>query len=182
MLKLLEPNETALIVIDAQEKLMAAMGQRDKTCANVEKLLHVARLYRLPVLITEQNPGALGRTVPELLRHLETEEPLSKVHFNCCEVPRFQERLAAQPLKRLVITGVEAHVCVFQTCVSLIEKGYVVHVPRDAVDSRTGENHRAGLDLMRQAGAVISSTEAVIFQLLKQAGTPEFKAMLPKIR
>ncbi len=86
--------------------------------------------------------------------------------------------LDSEGLRNVIITGVESHICVFQTCVSILERGYRVHVPQDAVDSRTNENWRVGLDLMKQAGAVITSTETVIYQILKKAGTKEFKQML----
>ena len=85
-------------------------------------------------------------------------------------------------MRDVIVTGVESHICVFQTCISILERGYRVHVPQDAVDSRTDENWRVGLDLMKQAGAVITSTETVIYQILKKAGTKEFKQMLKVIK
>ena len=94
----------------------------------------------------------------------------------------FNNSLDSEGLRNVIVTGVESHICVFQTCISILERGYRVHVPQDAVDSRTDENWRVGLDLMKQAGAVITSTETVIYQILKKAGTKEFKQMLKVIK
>ena len=121
-------------------------------------------------------------TLPELAEPLPAFKPITKLHFNCCDVNAFNNRLDSEDLADIIITGVESHICAFQTCVSILERGHNVHVPQDAVDSRTDENWRVGLDLMKQAGAVISSTETVIYQILKKTGTKEFIKMLKVIR
>ena len=181
-MKLLDREKTGLLVIDVQEKLMEVMSRQQRVVDNVKKLLELSHLFHLPVMLTEQYPKWLGTTLPDIKESLPVYDPIGKLHFNCCYVSAFNERLDSEGLKSIIIVGVESHVCVFQTCISLLDRGYQVHVPQDAVDSRTEENCRVGLDLMGRAGAFISSTETVIYQLLKKAGTKEFKKMLKSIR
>ena len=176
-MKLLVGKDTGLLIVDVQEKLMPVMGQKQRVIDNIIKLLHLSKLFTLPVLITEHYLKWLGPTLPGIIECLSSYEPIQKIHFNCCEVDVFNERLDASGLKNIIITGVESHICVFQTCISILEKGYQVHVPQDAVDSRTDENWRVGLGLMEKAGAVITSTETIIYQILKKGGTREFKEM-----
>ncbi|MBW2540061.1 MAG: hydrolase [Deltaproteobacteria bacterium] len=174
----LEKDKTGLLIIDVQEKLMQVMGRRQRVAANITKLVLLSKLFDFPVILTEQYPKWLGPTLPEVTESLPAYQPISKLHFNCCDVDGFNHRLDSEDLRDVIVTGVESHICVFQTCISILERGYRVHVPQDAVDSRTDENWRVGLDLMKQAGAVITSTETVIYQILKKAGTKEFKQML----
>jgi nicotinamidase-related amidase len=181
-MKLLDREQTGLLIIDVQEKLMEVMSRRQRVVDNIKKLLELSHLFHLPVMLTEQYPKWLGATLPDIKDFLPDDEPVSKLHFNCCDVSAFNERLDSEGLKNIITVGVESHVCVFQTCISLLDREYQVHVPQDAVDSRTDENWRVGLDLMDRAGAVITSTETVIYQLLKKAGTKEFKKMLKSIR
>ncbi len=177
-MKLLNREKTGLLVIDVQEKLMQVMGQKQRIIDNIIKLLHLSTLFNFPVILTEQYPKWLGSTVHEIKEFLPAYEPINKLHFNCCEVDAFNDRLDAEGLRNIIVTGVESHICVFQTCVSILEKGYKVHVPQDAVHSRTDDNWRVGLELMKKAGALITSTETVIYQILGKAGTREFKKML----
>lgn len=179
---LLNRDRTGLVIIDMQERLLQAMANRDRVIDRTVKLIHLARVFELPVILTEQNPKGLGQTVPGVREFLPQYEPVEKMHFNCCEVDAFDLRLRKAGLQNLIVMGVETHICVFQTCVSLLDKGYQVQVPHQAVDSRTREDRDIGLSLMREAGAVITSTETIIFQLLKMAGTPEFKEMLSFIK
>ena len=181
-MKLLEREHTGLLVIDVQEKLMEVMDRRERVVDNVLKLLHLSKLCDMPVILTEQYPKWLGPTLPEIGKALPAIEPISKLHFNCCDVDAFRIRLESEALENIIVTGVESHICVFQTCLSLLERGHKVHVPQDAVDSRTEENWRVGLGLMHDAGASISSTETIIYQILKKAGTKEFKEMLKLVK
>jgi nicotinamidase-related amidase len=178
----LDKEKTGLLIIDVQEKLMQVMGRRQRVADNIAKLVLLSKLFDFPVILTEQYPKWLGPTLPEVAESLPACQPISKLHFNCCDVDAFNHRLDSEDLRNVIITGVESHICVFQTCVSFLKRGYRVHVPQDAVDSRTNENWRVGLDLMKQAGAVITSTETVIYQILKKAGTKEFKQMLKVIK
>jgi nicotinamidase-related amidase len=177
MINLLQRENTGILIVDVQEKLMPVMDRQQIMTENINKLLQLCRLFSLPVLLTEQYPRWLGPTVPELKHALSSYEPITKMHFNCCDVAQFNDHLASHSLENIIITGVESHICIFQTCVGLTAKGYQIHVPKDAVSSRTSENRQVGLELMKSAGALITSTEAVIYQILKQADTKEFKKM-----
>jgi len=181
-MELIDRENTGLLVVDVQEKLMQVMGRKQRVIDNIIKLLHLSKLFNLPVILTEHYLKWLGPTLPEIIESLSTYEPIQKLHFNCCDVDTFNKRLESRGFKNIIVTGVESHICIFQTCVSILEKGYQVHVPQDAVDSRTDENWRVGLGLIKKAGAFITSTETVIYQILKKAGTKEFKKMLKVIR
>ena len=181
-MELLDRENTGLLVVDVQEKLMQVMGRKERVIDNIIKLLQLSKLFTLPVIITEQYPKWLGSTFPDIIEYLPSYEPVTKLHFNCCDVEAFNTRLNSEDFKNIIVTGVESHICIFQTCVSILEKGYQVHVPQDAVDSRTEENWRVGLELMKKAGALITSTETLIYQILKKAGTNEFKKMLKIIK
>jgi nicotinamidase-related amidase len=175
---LLEKANTGLIIIDVQEKLMQVMGRKQSIIENIKKLLLLSKLFKLPVILTEQYPKWLGSTVPEIIESLPVYKPISKLYFNCCDEEAFNEQLNSVDLKTIILTGVESHICIFQTCTSLLEKGYQIHLPQDAIGSRTNENWHVGIELSKKAGAFITSTETVIYQILKKAGTKEFKQML----
>ncbi|NQU15892.1 MAG: hydrolase [Desulfobacteraceae bacterium] len=181
-LSLLDKENTGLIVLDVQERLMEVMGQNERTLDNITKLLHLSRLFDLPLILTEQYPRWLGSTVPEIRQSLSVYEPIEKMDFNCCNVGSFNSRLESTGVKSLMLVGVETHICIFQTCFSLLKRGYEVHVPQDAVDSRTRENWTVGLGLMRDSGAVITSTETVVYQILERVGSKKFKEMLKIIK
>ena len=181
-ISLLNKENTGLIIVDVQEKLMKVMGNPDRVTDRIVKLLHLSRVFKLPVILTEQYSKWLGPTLPPIKEALPEYDPIEKLHFNSCNVDLFNNRVEAEGLRNIILMGVETHICVFQTCISLLEKGYNVHVPHHAVDSRTEDNWNIGLSLMKEAGAVITSTETIIFQILKKAGTPEFKKMLKTIK
>jgi nicotinamidase-related amidase len=176
--ELLNRENTGFLIIDVQEKLMEVMRRKQGIMENIIKLLHLTELFKLPLILTEQYPRWLGPTLREIQELLPTYDPITKMHFNCCDVDAFNERLEGERLQSVIVTGVESHICVFQTCACLLQRGYAVHVPQDAVDSRTEDNWRVGLELLREAGAFISSTETVIYQIMGKAGTKEFKKML----
>lgn len=176
---------TNLVVVDVQDSLARAMPADTfpRVTRNLVLLATAARTLGLPVLVTEQYPRGLGRTIGPVAEALAGgPPPIEKVDFACTAVPAFRQALAATGRPTVILSGLEAHVCVMQTALGLLEAGYVVHVPADAVASRTAANRQVGLDLMARAGAVISSTETLVFQLLGRAGTPEFKALAPLMK
>jgi len=181
-ISLLTRENTGLIIVDAQERLMQVTGNPDRVSDRIVKLLHLARIFYLPVILTEQNPKLLGPTIPAVKEALPRYQPIEKLDFDCCNVELFNTRLEEKTLRNIILTGVEAHICIFQTCISLMQRGYTVHVPHHAVDSRTADNREIGLSLMREAGAVVTSAETIIFQVLKRAGTMEFKEMLKIVK
>jgi nicotinamidase-related amidase len=176
--ELLNRENTGFLIIDVQEKLMEVMRRKQGIMENIIKLLHLTELFKLPLILTEQYPRWLGPTLREIQELLPTYDPITKMHFNCCDVDAFNERLEGERLQSVIVTGVESHICVFQTCACLLQRGYAVHVPQDAVDSRTEDNWRVGLELLREAGAFVTSAETVIYQIMGKAGTKEFKKML----
>jgi nicotinamidase-related amidase len=179
---LLEKKNTAMVVVDVQEKLIPLMGRGERLVDNMITLLRLAGLFEIPIVLTEHYVKWLGATIPDIKESLPAYEPIHKMDFNCCEADDFNRRLESHHVENIILTGVETHICVYQTCFTLQKKGFQVHVPQDAVDSRTDENWRIGLELMRDAGAVVTSTETIVYQVLKRAGTKEFKTMLRMIR
>ena len=179
---ILKKENAVLIVVDIQERLAVAMSGKDRVIANTQHLIEAARLLRLPLLVTEQYPKGLGPTVAEIKDALTGYAPIEKITFSCCGETSFLDAVAAGGKKQVILTGMETHVCVLQTCIDLLHAGYDVHVVSDAVCSRSIENYRTALEYMRDAGAVITCTETVLFQLLEKAGSDEFKAISRRIK
>ena len=178
----LDRDDAVLLVIDIQERLAAAMGERERVVANAGHLIAAAKLLGVPVVATEQYPKGLGPTVPDLLAALAPAPAIVKMTFDCCGEPTFAPALEQTGRSTVIVCGMEAHVCVLQTVLGLLGNGLNVHVAADAVCSRNPENARIALELQRDAGAVITCTETVLFQLLGRAGSPEFKEIQARIR
>jgi nicotinamidase-related amidase len=179
----IDPSSTLLMIIDIQEKLCKAMNPEILTVKteNISILLEAAREFNIPVIVTEQYPSGLGATLPELKEAAATI-PLEKMSFSCCGDEGIMARITELGRKTVIVTGMETHICVLQTVLELLKKGYHVHVVSDAVVSRKKENWRLGLALASSAGALITSMETILFQLLKRAGTPEFKKLAKLVR
>jgi len=178
----LDRNNTALIVIDIQDRLAVTMKVKDTVIQNCLHLIELAKLFDVPVIVTEQYPKGLGHTVEEIRNALPVYQPVEKMTFSCCEEDNFLQTIMGIEKKQIILLGMETHVCVLQTCLGLLREGYSVHVVKDAVCSRTKENWKTGIAFMRDAGAVITSAEIVLFQLLKIAGTEEFKTIVKRIK
>lgn len=172
----LSPSRALVLVVDVQERLCPAMPQEAlaRVVKYTQALLGGARELGLPVLCTEQYPRGLGPTLPAL-RELLPSPPLAKMHFSCAADPGFAAALEATQRRQIVIAGMETHVCVFQTARDLAAAGYEVQVCADAVLSRTEEHRRVGLELCRAAGALVTTAETALFDLLHECGTPQFK-------
>jgi len=179
---LLSRDNSILVIVDIQEKLVAAMKNGDKVIENCLHLIEAAKLLQIPVILTEQYPKGLGLTVDKIKDAISTYEPIEKITFDCTGAQDFIKKLKALNKTHIILTGMEAHVCVLQTCLSLLKNGYSVHLVSDAVCSRKEEDFLTGREMMRDAGAVITCTEIVLFQLLEKAGTPEFKAISKRIK
>jgi nicotinamidase-related amidase len=175
----IEREEAVLIVIDVQEVLMKQMDPEmgKQVTQNIKILLNFAKEMAIPILITEQYPKGLGRTIPEIKNELGPNLPIEKVTFSCCGVETFNEGLGRLKRNRVILIGIETHVCVLQTATDLIQKGYEVYVVADAVCSRKKLDWEIGLRWLEKKGAVIPTTEIIAFQLLKEAGTEEFKRL-----
>ena len=174
----LDAEKAVLVVIDVQERLVPAMPEdiylrlRD----TVAMLVEVSGLLGIPVVTTEQYPKGIGHTVPELAAACN-ETVIEKVSFGCCGEPAFLEALKNTGRTQVLITGMEAHVCVYQTVLGLLDDGYYVHLLRDAICSRNKTDYLAGVANAGQAGAVVTTAETVMFQLLQKSTHEQFRAV-----
>jgi len=173
-----DPARSALLIVDIQDRLVTAMPGEvsHRVVRNASVLIQTANEFNMPVLVSEQYPRGLGSTVPEIKAVLpEHVTPVEKMAFSCCNVPAFQALLAGIGQRDIILCGIEAHVCVLQTALDLLQNGRRVYLAADAMCSRYKNNWRIGLNLMQQAGAVVGSTEIFTFALLGKAGTDQFK-------
>lgn len=172
---LMSAARSALIVVDVQEKLASAIHQVEDVIENTAKLLKAAAVLDVPVLASEQYPRGLGPTVAELKPLIPEGAYAEKVHFSCMKDADFAIRFQDLGRSHAVVAGTEAHVCVLQTAMGLVEQGYRTFVVADAVSSRLPESKARALDRLRGAGCEIVTTEMVLFEWMEKAGTPEFK-------
>jgi len=178
----LNKDEVVLVIVDIQERLAAVMAERRKVVDNCLHLIELSKMLDIPIILNEQYPKGLGHTVAEIKEALPDYRPLEKITFSCCGQTDFPAKLSAAGRKKVLLCGMETHVCVLQTCIGLLSDGYVVHAVNDAMCSRTRENFETATEYMRDAGAAITCTETVLFQLLERAGTEEFKAISKRIK
>src|SRR6266550_5851752 len=180
----LEANRCALVVIDIQENLLPPIFQKEQLIKNSQLLIRLAGVLRMPVLISTQYAKGMGGTVPEIASLLSETEAIDKQMFSCFGSDVFCSLLKRLPGARntLLLCGMESHICVMQTALGALRDGYLVHVASDAVGSRTEWNWKIGLERMRDAGAVISSTEMMVYELVRSSGTSAFKELLPYIK
>jgi nicotinamidase-related amidase len=174
--------KAGLVVVDVQERLLPAIFEQQRVVQNTVRLIQGAAVLQVPIFVTEQYRKGLGPTVPEVAVAVPEFAPMEKLAFSACGATGFIPALEHAKVSEVILCGIEAHVCVSQTCLDLLEKGLRVFVTADAVSSRTPENYSAGLDRMRAAGAVIVSTEMTLFELLERAGTDEFKQILNLVK
>lgn len=178
-------SRAGLLVIDVQERLAAAMPSEGMTnvTRQCQVLIEGAKILNLPVWVTEQYPKGIGPTLPVLTQALpESTNPVTKLDFSCMAVDAVTSMIASSGRNQIIVCGMETHICVFQTVRDLVLQGYDVFVAQDAVISRTRENREIGLRLMERAGAILSSTESLLFDLLRKAGSPEFKQISALIK
>jgi nicotinamidase-related amidase len=180
---LLRPERTALVIIDLQERLLPAIPAREPILKNSLLLMRLAGLLGMPVVLTTQYRKGLGEVAAEVRRALPGVEPLDKVTFGCFGNEPFLDRLRSLSGRdQLVVAGVETHICVCQTVLGALEKGYAAHVVSDAVGSRTEANHKVGLARMERAGALVSSAEMAVYELLGRSDGTAFREMLPYLK
>lgn len=178
----LDRTRAAVVVVDVQERLLPTMHDSPTLVVRVTQLVKGACLLEVPVLVTEQYPKGLGPTVASILAALPGVSPLEKQAFSCCGADRFVPALRAREVRDVVLCGIEAHVCVCQTALDLLQQGFRVFVVADATASRAPANHALALDRMRQAGAWVISVEMALFEMLGQASGPAFKQILHIIK
>ena len=186
MRRVLNREEAVLVVIDVQERLVPAIDKElfERSRRNIAIAVETAGTLGLPILLSEQYPKGLGRTVAHVLEALEGKpyELVEKISFSCARDERFLSALMKTRRRQVILTGMETHVCVYQTSLDLVNAGYEVFVPEDAVSSRRPEDHRGGIEAMRDAGVRVVPMETAVFHLLKEAGTPEFKKISSLLR
>jgi nicotinamidase-related amidase len=180
----LEAELCTLVVIDIQEKLLPPIFQREQLVRNSQLLIRAAGILKMPVLATTQYAKGLGGTVAEIASLLPEGEAIDKQLFSCFGSDAFCSLLKRLPGQRntLLLCGMESHICVSQTALAGLREGYLVHVASDAVSSRAEWNWKIGLNRMAAAGAVISSTEMMIYELMRSSGSPAFKELLPYLK
>src|SRR5499427_4743034 len=180
----LEPEQCALVVIDIQEKLLPPIFQKEQLIRNAQLLIRSAGILKIPALVSTQYVKGLGQTVPEISSLLPGTDPVDKTLFSCFGSDLFCSALKRMPGQRntLLLCGMESHICVMKTALAALREGYLVHIASDAVSSRTEWNWKVGLERMRSAGAVVSSTEMMMYELLQRSGTSEFKTMLQYLK
>ncbi|RMG01313.1 MAG: hydrolase [Nitrospirae bacterium] len=178
----LDRSDIVLLIIDVQEKLARVMDERQRVTENTLHLIELAKLTDIPILITEQYPKGLGQTVSAIRDAIEGVATLEKITFSCCGDERFIQSLKDTGRRKVVVAGMETHVCVLQTALDLLKSGFSVHIVSDAVTSRKVDDKVTALQFLRDAGAVITCTETVLFQVLERAGTEEFKAISKRIK
>lgn len=180
--ELLDRDRSALVIIDVQEKLFPHVHEHERMLVRIDLLMFSAKLMGVPLLLTEQYPKGLGKTI-DAVRQLAPEiEPLAKTYFSCVPAPGFMDRLLSLKRNQIILAGIEAHVCVAQTAIDLAHKGESVIVVADAVSSRRPGDMQIALDRMDRSGITLVTAESVVFEWLRRAGTEEFKAIQPKLK
>jgi nicotinamidase-related amidase len=172
---MLNINDAVLVIIDVQEKLFRVMNDKEMLVKNLQALVKGIQILEVPIILTEQNPDGLGPTIAEVAELTPAVNRIPKFSFSCCGEERFLRELNALNRKQAVITGIETHVCVYQTAVDLIGLGYYVQVVADCVSSRAFFNSNIALERLKTERIVLTSTEMVLFELLKTAENPRLK-------
>jgi nicotinamidase-related amidase len=180
----LVPEQSVLIVVDIQVKLLPPIFEKERLVKNSQILIRLAEILDIPAIVTTQYAKGLGATVPEIASLLPSTNPIDKTMFSCFGSDVFCSAMKRLPGNRttVLLCGMESHICVAQTALAALREGYLVHVASDAVSSRAEWNWKIGLDRMRDAGAVISSTEMMMYELLRSSAVPEFKELLPFLK
>lgn len=163
------------VVIDIQSRLYPFIKDNDTLTRNNQILIEGLKVLRVPIVVTQQYTKGLGETIPEIAKVLGEYKHIEKTAFSCCDEPRFNEDLALASKMYVIVTGIEAHVCVLQTVNDLIAHGYIPVVVQDCIGSRNPNDKEVAIERMRQGGALITTYESILFELLKYSGTDEFR-------
>ncbi len=179
---MLDTEKCCLVVVDVQGKLAQLMHGKEALFKNIQTLITAAKILQIPILWCQQCPDALGPTIPEIAQLLADNEPINKAAFSCCGTDKFNSKLNELSRNQVLLCGIEAHVCVYQTAVDLLTKGFEVNVVVDGVSSRTPDNKQIALSRMAAEGAAISSVEMALFELLRTAEHPKFRQIAKLIK
>ncbi|WP_432474088.1 hydrolase [Amphritea sp. HPY] len=179
---MLNPQTTALLVIDVQGKLARSVQSSETMIDNIRRMIQGARILGVPVVWIEQYPQGLGTTVPEIAQLLGDYSALSKTTFSCCGSDQVMDELQRLARNQLLVCGIETHVCVYQSVAELLQRGYQVELISDAVSSRTAHNRELAMSKMASLGATLTSTEMALFELVGDSATDCFRDILPLVR
>lgn len=174
---MLTTDNALLLVVDVQGKLAQLMSNRETLFANLQRMVGGSLALELPIVWAEQLPDKLGPTIPEIADQLAGQTPIAKCTFSCCGNSELMAAIKASGRQQVILVGIETHICVYQTALDLLQQGYQVEVVADAVGSRIAENRNIGLNKMEKAGASIGCTEGVLFELMRSAEHPAFRAV-----
>ena len=179
---MLTTNDTALVIVDVQGKLAQIMDNKETLFKSLETVVKGAKILDIPIIWVEQIPHKLGPTIPQISDHLQGHTPIAKNSFSCYRDQQFVDALAASGCKNVVVVGIEAHICVYQTVRQLLEADYHVEVVADAVSSRNPANKQIALQKMQQFGASLTTAEMLIFELQEVAEGERFKEILAVVK
>lgn len=180
--KLLDREQSALIVVDLQETLLKTIKVGRQIAENIRLLIQTAQSLGIPIIFTTQNAEKLGGVIPELSTHAENTPVIDKLCFSGLGSEEFVKQLQSTGRTQVVLTGIEAHICIMQTALDLVKAGYSVHVPYDAVASRQKRDWKYALLRLAHSGVVVTSLESVIYEWLQEADTEQFRSVLPALK
>ena len=178
----LEKHRTALVVIDIQERFRNLIHDQPRLLKSCDRLIRAFNELDLPLLATEHYSRGLGVTMPEIRSVLGDARPLEKIHFSCDGDPGFRKALDGLNRDQIVLCGIETHVCVYQTARDLMDRGKQVTIAADAVSSRHAADRRIGIEHMRRIGVQVMNVEMILFEILREAKTADFKAIAPILK
>jgi len=179
---MLEIENCVVVIVDVQHKLARLMYEKENLFSNIQILIKAAKILDIPIIWCEQNPAGLGETVAEISQLLSADRPIAKFSFSCCGNEEFNRVLKNYGRKQILLCGIEAHVCIYQTAVELLGSGYSVHVMADAVSSRSSRNKQLAVERMCAEGIKADCVELALFELLRTAKHPKFKEVAALIK
>jgi len=181
-IRLISNRDSVLVVVDMQEKLIPKIFDQHTVISNIVTLIKSAKILNIPIIITEQYPKGLGPTIPEIKDLIVPWQPIGKTCFSCFGSNDFSKQLKGLGKNNLILCGIESHVCIMQTALDGLKANYSVFFVKDSISSRTKNNKETGFERMTQAGAIPVSTEMIVFELLREAGTDKFKQIASMIK
>jgi len=176
-------EDSLLLIIDIQDRLIPTIFKADRILLNIETLIKLAEIYQIPILVTEQKKlGTTTLKIKEILKDFNSYNPIRKLDFSCYRNEEFRRVLKETNVSNILVCGIETHICVSQTALDLIRNGYIVHIIGDATSSHKKEDYEIAIERLRDSGAVITTTEALIYELSERAGTQNFKRILELVK
>ncbi len=175
--RILDSKQAMLLIVDVQESFRKQLKDLDNLTRNITILAEAAKILKVPVVLTEQYPQGLGKTIAEIAACLGEHKYFDKTAFSCCQANGFMDMMESLGRNQVIVCGIEAHVCVNQTVHELMQQDYVVHVVADAIASRSQRNKDIGWEKMIASGAVPSCVEIALFEMLGESNSEQFKAV-----